>query len=166
MIGVFTILFLVSGGIVLTNVVKADSDNSANEAIVKPGSLSSIVIGKDGIKNNKEKWESFVQESKSKRVTSILLKYQSDMHFLDDSLDKMELKDVVLKYDGENYCYWDGKTSKKYKYLLELSGRTPKASCDTTYVILSDEKYTFDDVSKSIYSSNSNDHIPYQLLFC
>lgn len=71
---------------------------------------------------------------------------------------------VYVEFDGERYrCSNDKKT---YKYLLELRGHLKNAACDTAYVILADEKYTFDDISKSLYSSDSNDQIPYNLVSC
>ena len=47
---------------------------------------------------------------------------------------------------------------KNYKYKLELSGVMPNAQKETTLIILTnDNTLTFDDVSKSLYSSNSKD---------
>lgn len=47
---------------------------------------------------------------------------------------------------------------KSYKYKLELSGITPNAEKETTLIILTnDNTLTFDDVYKSLYSSNSKD---------
>jgi len=41
-----------------------------------------------------------------------------------------------------------------YQYRLELSGRWPNAEAETYYVVLTDnEELTFEDVSKSLYSS-------------
>ena len=45
-----------------------------------------------------------------------------------------------------------------YKYKLELSGKIPNSKKETTLIILTnDNTLTFDDVSKSLYSSNSKD---------
>lgn len=45
-----------------------------------------------------------------------------------------------------------------YKYKLELSGKMPNSQKETTLIILTnDNTLTFDNVSKSLYSSNSND---------
>lgn len=47
---------------------------------------------------------------------------------------------------------------KSYKYKLELSGIMPNSKKETTLIILAnDNTLTFDDVSKSLYSSNSKD---------
>lgn len=45
-----------------------------------------------------------------------------------------------------------------YKYKLELSGKMPNSKKETTLIILTnDNTLTFADVSKSLYSNNSND---------
>lgn len=45
-----------------------------------------------------------------------------------------------------------------YKYKLELSGMMPNSEKETKLIILTnDNTLTFDDVSKSLYSSNSKD---------
>ena len=47
---------------------------------------------------------------------------------------------------------------KNYNYKLELRGVMPNAQKETTLIILTnDNTLTFDDVSKSLYSSNSKD---------
>lgn len=46
-----------------------------------------------------------------------------------------------------------------YQFRLELSGRMPYAVEDSYYVVLTDnDKLTFEDVTKSIISSNYEDH--------
>lgn len=47
-----------------------------------------------------------------------------------------------------------------YKYKLTLTGTMPNAKTESKFVILSnDNNLTFDDVAKSLYSSNSNDSL-------
>lgn len=47
-----------------------------------------------------------------------------------------------------------------YKYKLILTGTMTNAKTESTFVILSnDDSLTFDEVSKSLYSSNSSDHL-------
>ena len=49
-------------------------------------------------------------------------------------------------------------TDFTYKYCFVLTGRLPNAATDSSYTILTnDKKVTFDEVSKSLYSSNSKD---------
>jgi len=53
----------------------------------------------------------------------------------------------------------DGKSQvKEYKYRLTLTGRMPNAEKDSTFVVLTDNSdLTFEEVAKSLYSSNSED---------
>jgi hypothetical protein len=53
----------------------------------------------------------------------------------------------------------DGKSQlKEYKYRLTLTGRSPNAVKDSTFVVLTDNPdLTYEEVAKSLYSSNSND---------
>lgn len=52
-----------------------------------------------------------------------------------------------------------------YKYKLTVTGTMPNAQAETTFVILSNEaNLTFDDVSNSFLSSNSNDHLDIYLI--
>lgn len=52
-----------------------------------------------------------------------------------------------------------------YKYKLTVTGTMPNAQAETTFVILSNEaNLTFDDVSNSFLSSNSNDHLDIYLV--
>lgn len=45
-----------------------------------------------------------------------------------------------------------------YQFRLELDGRMPNAEIDSCYVVLTDnESLTFEDVSKSLYSSSYSD---------
>ncbi|WP_156625748.1 hypothetical protein [Clostridium tertium] len=52
-----------------------------------------------------------------------------------------------------------------YKYKLTVTGTMPNAKAESTFVILSnDDTLTFDEVAKSFYSSNSNDHLDIYLV--
>lgn len=64
--------------------------------------------------------------------------------------------DVVTTYrqleDGTYEC-----RDKVYHHRIELEGTWPNAKKATTYVVLSDrEDVTFDEVSESLYSSDTN----------
>ena len=65
---------------------------------------------------------------------------------------------------NRNYTDPDG---NEYKYKLELTGTIPNASKESKYIVLTnDNTLTFDEVAKSIYSSDSKDSdgINYYLL--
>lgn len=49
-------------------------------------------------------------------------------------------------------------TDFTYKYCIELTGRSPGAVADSTFTVLTNDKeVTFNEVAKSLYSSNSKD---------
>ena len=59
-----------------------------------------------------------------------------------------ELKDGSWKCDDSTY-----------QYRLELNGRMPNAAVESKYVVLTDNKnLSFEDVSKSLFSSLLEDH--------
>ncbi len=136
-----------------------------------PIDAPTVIIGNSGIKSGKEEWELFVSNCGDKKAGSIRIKYEYDFEELyadaeNVNAEQMEpLDDIYVQFDGESYCYLGDGSSQKYKYLLELTGQLPNASRATTDVILADEKYSYEDVKKNEYSSNSEDHIPYQSLF-
>lgn len=60
---------------------------------------------------------------------------------------------IVATYYEMNDGTWQC-DDKTYQYRLELVGRMPNAESDSCYVVLTDnENLTFEDVSKSHYSS-------------
>ena len=77
--------------------------------------------------------------------------------------------DIVKTYeksenDGIVYTYYEMKDGTwkcegtVYQYRLELNGRLNNASKDSCYVVLTDnDKLTFEDVSKSVFSSSTED---------
>lgn len=74
-------------------------------------------------------------------------------------------KEYIAQYndseeEGILYTYYEMKDGSwkcddvSYKYRLELTGRLPNAARDSSYVVLTDNKdLTFEEVSKSLYSS-------------
>ncbi len=73
-----------------------------------------------------------------------------------------EIKTVTTDM-GKTYTEKDGVyllDNREYKYKIELTGRTPNAVKDATFVVLTNnEEVTFDEVSWSILSSSSNDFL-------
>lgn len=64
---------------------------------------------------------------------------------------------IVENYDEMSDGTWkaDGIT---YKYRLELKGTIPNAAGESCFVVLTNNKdISFEEVAKSIFSSNSND---------
>ena len=142
-VSVVFVLLLVLGWNSVSGIITAKSGKQQ---------IPGIIADEKGI-NNKQDWDLFVNNSQDKKTADIQIKYQYKENLSGDSVD-MAGQDEV-----------SGSLNEKYKYLLELTGRFKNATNDTTIVILSNEEYSFGQIEKSIYSSNSNDHIPYKLLF-
>ena len=123
-----------------------------------------VLIGDNGVQE-RENWDRFVKDSSGKKETSIRLRYQYSGTAADKLSFMPESTEAYLSYDGENYWYNDGGKNTAYRYLLKLSGRNPNAEKSTTMWILANEKYTFDQISKSWYSNDSRDHISYELIY-
>lgn len=146
-IGIVVLAVLISAdGIIRVSDIKSVTKGTAVQPVEKTKMLT---LDETGIQSGNEDWDSFVRSANSGITTDICIR------------DTSTERTFVLHYDGKYYTSPD----KKYNYLLELNGRMPNAAGDSTCVILSNEEYSFTDVSKSIYSSNSNDQIPYELLF-
>lgn len=66
---------------------------------------------------------------------------------------------VCYEYYQNEYDKWCV-NGHEYDERVVLIGTMPLASCETQYVVLTnDEKITFDEVMKSVVSSNSNDEL-------
>ena len=91
--------------------------------------------------------------------------FENSVNGKDSCIRIMSIYDSVTYYEDvfyveENYRIFDSAsedmTDHKYKYILDLRGRTPNAVKDSRYVVLTDdETLTFEDVSLTFYSSNS-----------
>ena len=71
-------------------------------------------------------------------------------------------RDLSEENMGVNYEYKDGlyivDGDMTFTHRLVLTGRNPNASCDSKYIVLTNNPdITFDTVSRSLFSSNSND---------
>ncbi len=157
------LILFASGTAMGFNIISTNShkEDTSKQIAAKPD-IPSIEIDGNGIRKHAEKWDFFVHDCKNGQSTSIQLDYNYPGQIPHGDGTPGAAPDVInLEFDGENYLC----LKKTYKYLLELTGRAPNAAKNTTYIILSNEQYSFKDISNSIYSSNSNDQIPYMLLF-
>lgn len=67
--------------------------------------------------------------------------------------NQSEKDGILITYYEMNDGTWQCEDST-YQFRLELDGRMPNAEADSCYVVLTDnEGLTFEDVSKSLYSS-------------
>ena len=72
--------------------------------------------------------------------------------------EKSESDGIVATYYEMNDGTWQC-DDRTYQFRLELTGRMPNAESDSYYVVLTDnEDLTFEDVSKSLYSSLLEDN--------
>lgn len=156
------ILFASGAGILISKInTETNTQDTSKQAPAK-SDVSYIKIDSNGIEEHPDTWDTFVQDSQNGIATSIQLDYEYPGQIpYGAGTSGAAVNLISLQFDGENYLCFD----KKYKHLLELTGRTANAAKNTTYVILSDKPYSFTDISNSIYSSNSNNQIPYVLLF-
>ncbi|MCR4584583.1 MAG: M56 family metallopeptidase [Lachnospiraceae bacterium] len=76
-----------------------------------------------------------------------------------EEINAPENMDVNYTYENGEYVVTDEDGNKKtYKYKKWVSGRDPGAACDGWYAVLTnDPDITYERVSRSIYSSDSND---------
>lgn len=156
------ILFASGAGILVSKISTETNTQDTSQQAPAKSDVSYVKIDSNSIKEHADTWDTFVQDSENGIVTSIQLDYEYPGQLpLGDGTYGAATNHISLQFDGENYLC----LGKKYKHLLELTGRTANAAKNTTYVILSDKPYSFTDISNSIYSSNSNDQIPYMLLF-
>lgn len=141
--------------------IKANTHDTSKQSSTK-SDIPYIEVYDNDIKDHDNEWQTFIQDSENNKITSIQIRYKYPGQIPRSYNTYGTATDyITLEFDGENYlCF-----GKKYKYLEELTGRMPNAAKNTTYIILSNEQYSFKDISNSIYSSNSNDQIPYMLLF-
>ena len=56
----------------------------------------------------------------------------------------------------------DKGVNKTYRYLLRVHGTLPKAADSSSYDVLANEKYSFNDIGKSMYSNNSEDIVDFE----
>lgn len=146
-IGIVALVILISAdGIIRGSVIKSVTKSTP---VQLEGKTMMLTLDETGIQSGDEDWDCFVKSANSG--------IKSDICIRDTSIERS----FFLHYDGKYYTSSD----KKYNYLLELTGRMPNAAKDSICVVLSNKEYSFADVAKSIYSSNSNDQIPYELLF-
>ena len=131
------------------NVSEDIEDVSSDEAV--------IVLAGERLDNN-ENWKKFKQNSVARTPDKITIINDFDG----------EIFKTTVEYDGKSYTYTDSEKSVKRKYLLDVTG-TQVISADETrenrLVVLANEEYTFDELNKSIYSSNSNDLLDFEILF-
>lgn len=67
-----------------------------------------------------------------------------------------------VTFDGKLYHYTSDDMDKTYRYLFRVHGTLPKAASSSTYDVLANEKYSFNEIAKSMYSNNSEDIVDFE----
>lgn len=95
--------------------------------------------------------------------------FTENISFKSNDSGEKRMEDISKHYipeedNGVCYEYYqneDGKwcvNGRKYDERLVVKGRLPMASCESEYVVLSNDKtISFEEIAKSIYSNNNAD---------
>lgn len=106
-------------------------------------------------------WNEFVFRSKTKEPCSIKIKH----YYVED----YGASSFTLRFDGEFYSIIDSITSeeiRKYKYLVELSGKIRNAkSSEHGFYLVNDKNLTYDELMWSMLSSQTTDHIDFRIVY-
>ena len=140
------------------------------------------VVHENGdISSGEKAWDSFVEQSSDGKPSSVRIGYY---YTLDDSAkytaeDYEQLKKEYpvlflkdLEFDGEQYTllsYEDGSEQKReYSYLKKFEGDAGADAVYDSYIqyVLTDEKdATWEQLMKSLYSSQTSDFIDFQIVY-
>lgn len=130
-----------AGSIILKNAISPDKPVPA-------------VATRAGITVTKDEWEQFKKDASEGKKCAVKLELSS-------------LKDEEpgeLRFDGEYYIYTKNDAVYKRKQLIDAAGHLPGAEIGSRWIVLADEKYTFEEIAKSVLSSNSADWLNYEVL--
>lgn len=105
-------------------------------------------------------WENFIKTTQSGTKGSVrIYKYFTDSNsfYVSD-----------LTYDNNVYYYnvmENGRIENyQYTYLQDLTGRMANAAVESRYIVLANQQYTFQQVTRNLVSSNSKDHIDIKVI--
>ena len=59
-----------------------------------------------------------------------------------------------------------GKKTYKNIFLIDVKGKRDKSDKEQGYIALAGHNFTFEDITKVIYSSESIDNMPFYLIHC
>jgi hypothetical protein len=74
------------------------------------------------------------------------------------------LVDEIISFNGNNYTFAGEGSVGRYEYFYKVSGANPNAGTIGTQYILADEKYTYEQIFQSMFSSDSNDWLEYHMV--
>lgn len=142
-----------------------DEWNAIVDENVKATPLKGEVVLEDGvITKGKENWENFLKRTAAWKADEIKI-----MNYSISSESYLESR---VRYDGREYALSSivrGKEvdlGKRYKYLIERSGKLPNAEYGGHgFYLVNNENLTYERIRFSSLSSNYNDYIDYQTVF-
>ena len=156
---------------------------SAEEALEWAYNNPVVVIDDGHLTSGRDIWDSFFDSVNAKKPASVLCVHNYVLHkeymapkLYEKEKDQYpELFFMLLVYDGEKICE-KGRESKvneldtyeTYKYLLHLSGENPATALykySDQYVLVNDPSVTFEQLQKSMFSSQSSDWIDHMNVY-
>lgn len=117
--------------------------------------LGYVIVMNNDIESNKSKLEVFIKESNEGNDS-----YLRFAHFEEEDSEVSFYTDLIHDEDGYSFYYEDTKNLEKnpYKYVKVLSGEWGNPIQAYTMVVVCDrEDLTFDEVNRSMISSNMNE---------
>ena len=109
---------------------------------------------------NQEVWEHFVSETKKGNPAGIRVEMVKKLKGNVETISTGVWHNVT--FDGKLYHYTSDDMDKTYRYLFRVHGTLPKAASSSTYDVLANEKYSFNEIAKSMYSNNSEDIVDFE----
>ena len=154
------------------------SEPDALEKAIEAG----YVIHVDGdVTNGQEKWETFLDKVEEGKTASVRLAkyYTLDRDSCSEEYYEVNQEDYPVLYlfdlyfDGERYTLeWkEGNKEyvRNYRYLMHYTGESPTANAtyDTysRYVLVNDQKVTWEDIQRGLYSSQFGDYIAHDTVY-
>ena len=113
-----------------------------------------VVFQKDQIENE-QIWTEFKETAAQKKTCKVSIKIGDN--------DKYER---TLEYDGNSYTYRVGNKTVKNVFLIDVKGKSDKSDKEQGYIALAGHNFTFEEITKVIYSSDSTDNMPFYLIHC
>ena len=165
-----------SGQIIYSPAKRSEPD--ALEKAIEAG----YVVHMDGhVINGQENWEAFLDKVEEGKAASVRLAvyYTLDREHCSEEYYEANQEDYPILYlqdlyfDGESYSLeWkEGNKEyvRNYRYLMHYTGELPTANAtyDTysRYVLVNDQKVTWEDIQRGMFSSQLGDYIAHDTVY-
>lgn len=156
---------------------------SADEALAEAKKTDTVVLEDNGVTSGKDVWDSFYSKASKGKKASVLCAhyYTLDEQNISEELYEQEKDEYpvlyfyLIEFDGQQYHIKtrDSKstaieTDETFKCLLHFTGKCPSTAIyeDYEYYILADdEALTYEQLEKSLFSSQSTDFIRHYFVY-